>query len=236
MVAVDAEQVAAAEWLLQRGAAVNAVSQYDYTALHMACDSSSDDTAIVELLLANGADVQMRALNSYTALHMAVSKGNIECSRALIAAGTDVNLADIKGDSPLHLAITKQHAAVAQLLLEHGATAVMDNALDVSCPVGSFGCCANVTALMICTTVDTVKVLLAAGADVNKATSFGDTCLHKAVQHKLSVPVLCLLIRAGVDIHAVNNHGKTAAQIAHDQHDEFVEQFLNRAAQQQVGH
>jgi non-ribosomal peptide synthetase component E (peptide arylation enzyme) len=61
----------------------------------------------------------------------------------------------------------------------------------------------------------------------------GDTCLHVAVKHMHAVPVMCLFIKGGVDIHALNNHCKTAAQVAHDQHDEFVEQLLNRAAQQQ---
>jgi hypothetical protein len=47
--------------------------------------------------------------------------------------------------------------------------------------------------------------------------------------------MLCLLIKAGADLHAVNKSGKTAAQLAHDRGFTLIEQLLNRAAQQQ-GH
>jgi ankyrin repeat protein len=122
---------------------------------------------------------------------------------------------------------------VVQLLLEHGATAVMDSVVHVRyCDRNDCGCYSR-TALMMCTDTDTVKVLLAAGADVHVTNSVSDTCLHLAVRHKLAVPVLCLLIKAGVDVHAVNNEGKTAAQLAHDRSYTLIEQLLNRAAQQQ---
>jgi ankyrin repeat protein len=68
---------------------------------------------------------------------------------------------------------------------------------------------------------------------VNVTTAAGDTCLHAACRHGLPVPVLCLLIKAGADLHAVNNDGKTAAQTAHDRGHTLIEQLLNRAAQQQ---
>jgi ankyrin repeat protein len=119
-----------------------------------------------------------------------------------------------------------------QLLFEHGATAVMDNRLSMRCSLRNGCCCTGLTALMSATTVDIVKVLLTAGADVHMRTDQGDTCLHLAVQHELPVPVVCLLIKAGVDLHAVNYEGKTAAQLAHDK-DILIEQLLNRAAQQQ---
>src|SRR6185437_3330077 len=89
------------------------------------------------------------------------------------------------------------------------------------------------TALMLCTEAATVKLLLAAGADVHKTNARGDTCLHVAARHKLSAAALCLLIKAGTDLHAVNNEGNTAAQLAHDRGYTLIEQLLNRAAQQQ---
>jgi ankyrin repeat protein len=145
-----------------------------------------------------------------------------------------VSNADSRGATSLHRAIINHHTALMQLLLEHGATAVMNNVVPIRCPQFTKGTdcwCTDVTSLMMCTTVDTVKVLLAAGADVHIRNSSGDTCLHAAVRHKLTAPVLCLLIKAGADIHAVNSSGKTAAQIAHEMRYTLVEQLLNRAAQ-----
>jgi uncharacterized protein len=216
----------AAEWLLQRGAAVNAVDIEGCTALHYANMNCCDDAAMVRLLLANGADVHTRSLHHQTALDVAAGEGHVECARALIAAAADVNNADNKGMTSLHLAVQARHSAVTQLLLEHGATAVMNNVVSVSC------CCTGLTALMLCTEADTLKLLLAAGADVHITTDAGDTCLHKAAAHGCVAPVVCLFIKAGVDLEAVNSKGKTAAQVAHDRGCTLTEQLLLRAAQQ----
>jgi ankyrin repeat protein len=83
---------------------------------------------------------------------------------------------------------------------------------------------------MMSTTVDTVKTLLAAGADVHVSNAAGDTCLHKAARHGLSAPVVCLLIKAGVNLHALNKKSKTAAQVARQYGNKLIEQLLNRAA------
>jgi uncharacterized protein len=235
MMAVTNGQTAAAEWLLQRGVAVNAVSSENgYTALHIVRDSSErDDAAMIELLLANGADVHKLAKGGkLTALDLAALHGNVQCAKVLIAAGVNVNYADSTGITCLYMAIIEKHAAVVQLLLEHGATAVMNRAIPITCIYGDAHCCNNSTALMLCTTIDTVKALLAAGADVHATNNVGDTCLHSAARHKFSAAMLCLLIKAGADLHAVNREGKTAAQIAHDRGHTLTEQLLNRAAQQ----
>jgi hypothetical protein len=53
-----------------------------------------------------------------------------------------------------------------QLLLEHGATAVMNRIISATCANGPY-CCTSATALMLCTETNAVKVLLDAGADVH---------------------------------------------------------------------
>jgi uncharacterized protein len=151
-------QKVATEWLLNHGVAVNAVGYHGCTALHTASGSKScDDSAIIELLLANGADVHARGKLQQTALDMAASQGNTECANVLIAAGADVNSADSYGVTSLHIAINTYHKAVVQLLLEHGATAVMNDVIPVRCAERFGHCCKGMTALMACTTVDTAK-------------------------------------------------------------------------------
>eukprot|EP00953_Heterococcus_sp_UTEX-ZZ885_P002158 1680-Heterococcus_DN1.PRE.4 len=234
MAAVLGRHKSAAEWLLQHGVAVNAANDEGYTALHYACMSSScEDAAMVELLLASGSDVHMRTSYKQTALDVAVSNGYLECAKVLIAAGTDVNNSDSYGITSLHIAINKYHSELVQLLLEHGATAIMNDVIPVRCAERFGHCCRGMPALMACTTVDTAKVLLAASADVLVTNDAGNTCLHLAAKHELPVPVICLLIKAGADLHAANNEGHTAAQIAHDKGYTLIEQLLNRAAAQQ---
>jgi uncharacterized protein len=223
----------AAECLIQHGAAVNSDTLDGYTALHAACaGSSSDDAAMIELLLANGADLHMCNKLDCTPLIVAACYGKLQCAKALIAAGADANHINYDGHYALHLAISGNHAAVAQLLLAHSATAVMNSVTPSVCFAG-VDCCTQATALMMCSTADTLKVVLAAGADVHVTTDNGDTCLHKAAAHGYVAPVVCLLIKAGVDLHAVNKEGKIAAQLAHDTEHTLIEQLLNRAAQQQ---
>jgi ankyrin len=233
IIAVVARQHTAAEWLLQHSAAVDAIGNNGVTALHTVCDSAScDDATMVELLLANGANVQrVNTETQATALDAAAVHGHLQCAKLLIAAGADVNFSSTGSFRCLHMAIMAQEPAVVQLLLEHGATAVMNSVI----PVGCFyrDCCNSTLALMLCSTADTVKVLLAAGADVHVTTAAADTCLHVAVRHSYKAPVLCLLIKAGADLQAVNSSGKTAAQLAHDRGNVLIAQLLSRAAQQE---
>jgi ankyrin repeat domain-containing protein 17 len=184
-------------------------------------------------LLAHGADVNKHNKHGRAALHAAASKGFVKCAAVLITAGADVTSTDSEGMTSLHDAVTGQHSAVAQLLLERGAAASLNSVVAAECTKGSEHCCAaGLTALMMCATADTVKVLLAAGADVHVTTAAGDTCLHMAVKHALAIPVLCVLLKAGADLHAVNNDGRTAAEVAHDCGSTLTEQLLHRAAQQ----
>jgi uncharacterized protein len=227
MVAACEGHKAAAEWLIQRGLAVNAADSAGYTALHITCASSvRDDPDMIDLLLASGADVNQYANEGTTALELAAYHGNIKCARALIDAGADVNHANNIGVTSLMRAVVGQHSPIMQLLFDHGAKAVMNSVTDIQGAI-------NGTALMMCTIVDTVQVLLAAGADAHATNDVGDTCLHTAVRHECPVPMICLLIRAGVHLHAVNTDGKTAVDIAHDRGYTLIEQLLLRAAQQQ---
>jgi ankyrin repeat protein len=163
---------------------------------------------------------------------VAASYGNVECAKVLVKAGVDVNHTDIEGHTALHRAILKKHATIVQLLLQHGATVVMNRVVRTTRCSNGTRCCSSVTALMMCTDTDTVKVLLAAGADAHVTNNAGDTCMHVAARHNSSAAQLCLLIKAGADLKAVNRNGKTAAQIARDGGYTLIEQLLNRAAQQ----
>eukprot|EP00953_Heterococcus_sp_UTEX-ZZ885_P008302 4987-Heterococcus_DN1.PRE.1 len=215
----------AIEWLLkQQDIAINTL----YT---FASGSSSCGGAEIQLLLANGADIHKCTKKQQTALDIAASYGNLECANALIAAGADVNHADSEGHATLHTALCRKHVEIVQLLLEHGATAVMNRIVSATCANGPY-CCTSATALMLSTETNAVKVLLDAGADVHVVNGAGNTSLHLAAKHKLPVPVVCLLIKAGAKLNAVNSCGKTPAQVARDTGNILVEQLLIRARQQ----
>jgi ankyrin repeat protein len=144
--------VAAAQWSLQQGVAVNAVNNQGYTALHCVClKDGSDETAIIEVLLANGADMHKFIELQFTALDLAAKGGNVQRAKILIliAVGADVNNFNCQGTTGLHWAVVGHHTALAQLLLEHGATAVMNSVVPPTCSSDA-PCCDGMTALMMC--------------------------------------------------------------------------------------
>eukprot|EP00953_Heterococcus_sp_UTEX-ZZ885_P019949 11143-Heterococcus_DN1.PRE.2 len=91
-------------------------------------------------------------------------------------------------------------------------------------------CRGGATPLMWCQHPTHVKLLLAAGADVHVTTDTGNTCLPVAAAHKRPASVVCLLIKAGLSLQAVNSEGKTAAQVATDSGNALTAALLVRAA------
>eukprot|EP00953_Heterococcus_sp_UTEX-ZZ885_P019288 10775-Heterococcus_DN1.PRE.3 len=213
-------------YLIEHGADVNAVNLKGQPPLHVA---ASNHTAAAEVLLAHGANVNSTDHCGLTALHAAAEGGHIETATVLIAAGADVTIVDSGGSSSVHRAIDNSNADMVKLLFQQGAAAVLQTRVPCTCAMSWQ--CGSVTAVMLCKHAPTLKLLLAAGADVHATTSTGNTCLHIAAAHSYVAPVLCLLIKAGVDLHAVNAAGKTAAQVAHDCDHKLAEQLLIRAAQ-----
>jgi ankyrin repeat protein len=221
--------VECAELLLANGAQVNSADAAGWTALHAAANSGSE--RIFRLLLAAGADVHACSNSGVTALHaLANTSGSVPCARLLVAAGADATHTSPAGsDGALHAAVVAGHTELAQLLLQHGTAAQ----LNVLCPVNC-ECCRDATPFMTSRHPAVMKLLLAAGADVHVRSSTGNTCLHVAALHHLSMPVVCLLIKGGADITAENDKGLTAAQIARTEGNELLATVLDRAAEQQA--
>jgi uncharacterized protein len=216
---------AIAEMLIRKGVDVNALDFRGSTALHAAAED--DNLELVQLLLANGATVDIvQQLGNETPLLIAARSGYTEVTAALIAAGADVTHVRPNGFSCLHGAMLFSDACVP-LLLEHGAAVLVNRESDAQ----RCDCCGSCSPLMLCKNAMTLKLLLAAGGDVHSRTTvFGNTCLHVAAVHDYSAPVICLLIKAGADLHALNNAGKTAAQVAEAKGHQLAAALLSRAA------
>jgi uncharacterized protein len=189
-----------AELLLSRGSStqqpavdVNARLTSGHVALHFA--TRNDDTAMVLVLLKHGAAVNVRANCGSTPLITAAISAGTQCVQLLLNAGAELTAQP----SVLHLAVSNERPEVLQLLLEQGAAAALIDNVAKACD-----CCGKRTALMRCEQPAHLKLLLAAGADVHMTTDRGSTALHVAAAHKFAAPVLCLLIKAGVDLHAEN--------------------------------
>jgi uncharacterized protein len=181
--AIDRDDAQRVKLLLRRGFDPNAVNPKGEYALVLALRQSS--LAVAQLLISHPATrVEVRTGKDESPLMLAAIKGQLEICRHLIARDADVNK---PGWAPLHYAASGGKAEVVQLLLDHYAY------LDAESPNGS-------TPLMMAAmygSVDTVQMLLLAGADPTLKNSRGLTALDFATKadHPGAVALIAKALR-----------------------------------------
>jgi len=108
--AADAGHENVVEWLLSKGAKIEAVAFFGQTALHRAAYRGHGN--VVELLLRKGANIE--AVDQYgdTALHRAAYRGHEKVVNALLDKGAEINAVDEEGRTAFNLAQQEGHAKV----------------------------------------------------------------------------------------------------------------------------
>ena len=157
---------------LASGADLLARDEFGWTLLHeAACEG---DAEAVRLLICAGAEpnvvVQGDGDDNYgqTPLHCAARNGNLESVRALVAAGADVSARAEEGETPLHVAVVFGSSELAYAR-SHPGDEREGKGKSGALPRG------------FTRYVESVKVLLNAGADPSARTELGVTPLHLAV-------------------------------------------------------
>jgi ankyrin repeat protein len=193
---------AAIEVLLKNRADVNVRTfDDDETPLHYAVGNGHKD--IVALLLANGADVNAaQRANKWTPLIQAVNAREVEIAEFLISHGADVNRRDFMNYTALHWAIDRGpldtvRSSMINLLISKGAD-IKGSGKDYT-PLHK--------AVMM--DIESTKLLLDLGANVNARDGAGTTPLHKAAEHG-DKAIVELLIERGADVNAKDIAGDTA--------------------------
>jgi len=169
------------QFLLDKGADVNACNKYGNTTLHLAVRLRN--TSIAQLLLQRGADAEARNVFGDTALHLAIyTYGGADMIDLLLENGADIHSRTaIYGSSVLHLANT---ADMVEYLCDHCSADV-----EARNKYGE-------TPLYVAVQehdIFLVDALLEHGADINTCDDFGDT------------PLRCARNQAMVD--HLENHG-----------------------------
>jgi ankyrin repeat protein len=185
-----------AKRLIEAGANVNAKDYLGQTPLEWAATHAPPE--VVTMLIKAGADVN--AESRYGTVLMAARR--VEIAKLLIEAGADVNAGKIT--SPLAKAAMQGDVPLIRLLIENGAK------VDDGPYYPPIHCACK---------PDVAKVLLDAGADVNKRNAKGETALHLPNPHFTPNPATVqVLLEAGADITAKSQSGATplhaAAQLA----------------------
>src|SRR5438552_3254783 len=180
----DAEMV---ELLIGAGADVKAVNRYGIASLSIA--AINGNARILRLLLDAGAAPDTAMPEGETALMTAARGGNVEALRLLIDRGANVNSRDSsRGQSALMWAAARNNADAVRLLVESGAevnarsnsvprigTRMSESGNTFSAPPPT-----GFTPLLFAVragSIEAVRALLDAGANVNDTLSDGESAL-----------------------------------------------------------
>ncbi len=110
------DQEAAALWLIEQGAEVNAVAKNKMKIAPIHATATHGNLSILQALLENGANVNAAQEGGYTAVHQAAHRNNVPMARLLLKFGADPQQADAKGQSALQLAQAEGNDEVAAVL------------------------------------------------------------------------------------------------------------------------
>ena len=157
------------------------------------------DEAQVRGLVAAGADLDARGEYGYTPLLAMVHTGDLLGVRTVLAAGADRDLALDEGATAVHVAAGRERSDMLELLLDLGFDPSTPNTVTGASPLRK---------AFLGHHIDTVRVLLDAGTDVNLTDRTAHTPLHHAASINYTDAVL-LLLEAGADPTARTGTGAT---------------------------
>ncbi len=197
-----------ADRLIRAGANVNAANDLGATPLWTACQNGS--AAMVRKLLAAGANPNAALLAGETPLMMAARAGNPDIAEQLLAKDANVNAHGARGQTALMWAAAQKHPEVVKVLLAHHAdlkarSDVWSEMMAVP-PHGYLPYNRQIphggeTALLFAARVgdlESAKLLVAAGANVNDADAWGVTATVLAA-HSGFADIVDFLLDKGAD-------------------------------------
>jgi ankyrin repeat protein len=214
--------------LLKTGAKVNAANDLGATPLWSASENGSP--RMVGLLLKVGANPNAALLSGETPLMVAARSGYPDVVEQLLAKGAEVNARGSRGQTALMWAAAQKHPEVVKVLLGHHADLKLKSEMwtDVMAvpphgylPYNKAVPHGGETALMFAARsgdLESVKLLLAAGGNVNDADAWGVSATTLAA-HSGFTDLVLFLLEKGADPNA-EGPGFTALHEAIERRDE----------------
>eukprot|EP01105_Mastigella_eilhardi_P021264 TRINITY_DN5136_c0_g1_i5.p1 TRINITY_DN5136_c0_g1~~TRINITY_DN5136_c0_g1_i5.p1 ORF type:complete len:381 (-),score=81.05 TRINITY_DN5136_c0_g1_i5:109-1251(-) len=197
--------------LLSAGAAAGARDGCGRTPLHRAC-AAGRTAACALLLQQHCTPVNAVDNDCATSLYLACLNESTDVALMLLREpGVDINLPKGKTWKPLHAACRRGLVPVIEVMLQH------DPKPDVNAPVELCQMYTPLhTAIMSKNVIDptVLRLLVEAGADVNRPTSHGMTPLHLACSRNVLALVEYLACLPQIQLGARNAHGRTPLDIA----------------------
>ena len=201
-----------AETLIRSGANVNAATDLGVTPLWLAAQNGSEK--MVARLLSAGANPNAALLAGETPVMVAARAGKTAVVEQLIAKGANVNARGARRQTALMWAVAQQHPDVVRVLLAHGAdlslrserwSQVMAVPPHGYLPYNKEIPAGDETALLFAARagdLESTKLLLAAGANVDDADAWGVSAVTLAA-HSGFDDVVDVLLEKGADPNAM---------------------------------
>ncbi|XP_047106904.1 putative ankyrin repeat protein RF_0381 [Schistocerca piceifrons] len=189
-----------AHTLISAGANVNAKTNCGVSPLHIAAQRGH--SSVVKALVSANADMNAIDAGTLNPLHWAVREGNLDAVKILIRSGAEVDAKSCLQITPLHYAAELWHVEVVKYLLAKGAEVnAIDNrrwtplhfAVDEDSTQILLFSKGHLDARVHASKLNTTKVLIENGADVNAKGSKNETALYLAVKYGDPVVARCLL-------------------------------------------
>jgi ankyrin repeat protein len=191
-------QIAVADFLIDKGANVNARNVYGVPVLNDAITEGEECIRLVQRLIDKGAEINVKNSDGGSPLHRAAMVDNLRVAKLLIDRGADLNAPSRQGTPLQRIILSGLHEKTAVFLVENGATPQVynfgNNDLHLAAMKGL---------------ADLVQVMVRHGADINAVNEYGRTPLYYAARHghRRAAEVL---VAAGADKRAIveTNYGK----------------------------
>lgn len=212
-----------AQALLNRGANPNARNALGTSPL---CEAVTiADAKLVAMLLKAGADPNLGNNDGQTPLMIAARNGSLPLAQMLVKAGARVNAREqYRGQTALMWAVAGSSVEVVDFLIRQKAEIDARSTINdwgnqiTSEPRAQYRPAGGLTALLYATRsgcLECAKLLLKAGADINRPTPEGVTPLMNAIDNN-SYGIANFLLDQGANPHIGDWWGRTALYLAVD--------------------
>lgn len=206
--------------------------------LYLAVGASN--TELVRLLLEHGADWRTTTRSGWTVLSKACTAATPATVELLLEHGADINQRDAWGSLPIYGAVSNE--TMLRFLLSQGATLDLKAAFDLGrldlarqmlqedpsrahLRFGTGISLLHDLARQAGDRTEAMKLLVAAGADLNARTNWKATPLHLAAFNGRLRAVECLLLH-GAEINPRDNRGKTPLALAREKDHSLCAKLL----------
>ncbi len=230
-----ASTVEMAKFLLEKGVSVNWKDKTGRTPLHDAAMFNNPE--LLNLFISNGADINAEDKHQHTALYEAVYRKHDKLVPVLLKHGAEIEpeIVDraIRSNAFDITKILTQHGA--QLHYRHLVSAVRlpdkkmaEFLISQGVPINPQEKEVEYTALteaISSGSIETAKLLIKKGANVNYALKNGVTPLHRAAERG-NLPLVKMLIEQGAALDARTNNGSTSLVYAINARQTEIAVFL----------